>query len=50
MKANDLLDMIGNVDDNIIEEAKQKKKAMDQMVSNCRMSVPYIRRCVQYTV
>lgn len=27
MKANDLLDMIGNVDDNIIEEAKQKKKA-----------------------
>ncbi len=28
MKANDLLDMIGNVDDNIIEEAKQKKKAI----------------------
>ena len=28
MKANDLLDMIGKVDDNIIEEAKQKKKAI----------------------
>ena len=28
MKANDLLDMIGNVDDSIIEEAKQKKKAL----------------------
>lgn len=28
MKANDLLDMIGNVDDNIIEEAKEKKKAI----------------------
>ena len=27
MKANNLLDMIGDVDDNIIEEAKQRKKA-----------------------
>ena len=26
MKANDLLDMIGNTDDSIIEEAKKRKK------------------------
>ena len=26
MKANDLLDMIGNTDDSIIEEAKKRKR------------------------
>ena len=30
MKANDLLDMIGNTDDSIIEEAKKRKKPVFQ--------------------